>query len=121
MLILKALLHKIFSAFHRTSEESEEQSINFRDDRQRIKRVESERESSERIEGKASGKVSQKTYSITLKNITNNRTRSPSTRRTHHKHYHPFFLVPIIQAILKTCQANNFLVRFGAIPGQLSE
>jgi hypothetical protein len=110
-------LHKIFSAFHRTSEESEAQSVNSRDDRQRIKRVESERESSERIEGKASGKVSQKTYSITLKNITNNRAQSPSMRRTQHKHYQPLFLVPILHSISKTCQANNFSVRFDAIPG----
>jgi hypothetical protein len=44
-LILKGLSHEIFSAFHRTSEESEEQSINSRLIWQRI---------SERIEGKVS-------------------------------------------------------------------
>jgi len=32
LLIINALLHKIFSALHRMSKESEEQSINFRDD-----------------------------------------------------------------------------------------
>jgi hypothetical protein len=63
-LILKGLLHEIFSALPAISEESEAQSVNSRDDRQRIKERSKER-SKERDSA---------TYSSSSKIIINNRS-----------------------------------------------
>jgi hypothetical protein len=38
-------------------------------------------------------------------------------RRYQPKHYQPLFPVSSLLAIPETCQANNFSVRFDAIPG----
>jgi len=84
-LIIKALLRKIFSAFHKTSGEIEAQSINSRHDRQRIS--EGKRG---RIKGRIKGKVLREsiresireTYSSTSKNLLN--TREAITKHEMH-------------------------------------
>jgi hypothetical protein len=65
LLILKGLLQKIFSASPVTSGENREQTINFSDDRQRIKRGKQERIEGRIIEGKYLRESISETYSPT--------------------------------------------------------
>jgi hypothetical protein len=66
-LILKGLLQKIFSALPATSRESEAQSVNLMDDRQRSKRGKQERIEGRISEGKYLGKYLRNLFTISIK------------------------------------------------------
>lgn len=103
-LILKALLHEIFSAFHRMRGESEEQSINSRLIWQRI-REESERESNGRITRESISESISETYSPLQEIYSIHARHLPGDYQNRFGTLSTVVSCSILLAIPETCQA----------------